>query len=295
MGSWSTSDSTDRVKSAILVLSLLLLAGAAGGGEMCDSVVARVGNCEIFLSQIVPPDEGILARERWTREHGDTTAVPEPDPAELKRMGIRTGQRNLAMRIRGTVFLQMCAKYGIVPTDSVIVQEAVKLVAIARPESAAAVEEGRLVSLMQALDDIYDRGIPPDSAYAMHLAGKYEPSVWETKLLKYSDPALRERLRRNLQRDWRSEVDFQGAAAEWVQYNKMNDFVDREIAKEDEDYRRFLAGETTGVLRHNPGYDWEMRERWWQQRFREADIEILDERYRGALDILFKASPREKE
>jgi DNA phosphorothioation-dependent restriction protein DptG len=78
------------------------------------------------------------------------------------------------------------------------------------------------------------------------------------------------------------------SARRWVRYEKLNTIIDAEIAEEDEKYRAFLEQRQQGrwPKEYSPNYDEMMREDWWREQYRKANVEILDDRFEDALRLL---------
>lgn len=267
----------------------------ARGIEEGDPIVARVGQVEIRASEVDVSEDTVLKNLRMYRAAGIAVVDSAPDHERLEEMKWEQSNGRLASRIRDIVEQAAMARYRVVASPKEIGEE-MERAGFSEPDSLIREAQGIYEALNEAVVDYFERGVSKDSAYARHLQGKMDRRTWEMHCITYEDSTWRAGLKRWGEIDWK-DMDFTGAATDFINQQKLDSLVVELLKRESEEYRRYRESVGTGVSDslYPLDFDVRMRERWWQQRFREADIEILDERYRGALDILFKASPREKE
>jgi hypothetical protein len=256
-----------------------------------DTVVARVADKVIHSSEIrlsmSAGDSGSGLTKAIGMASYDSSFLGE----ELSRAELQTAIGALAARIEQIIYLSMLSTYGISVSEG---ETAARLNLVhGSADSVGIAETARLRKgrLLEALEEVRELGLSAESAYVHHLTQDMSFDAWSRELISYDDPGRRAMLSRLVsfmeEEDGSSVAE---SARRWVRYEKLNKIIDDEIAEENKEYRTFLEHRQQGRWpeKYSPHYDDLMRKEWWREQYRKADIEIMDNRFEGALRLLLE-------
>ena len=274
---------------AVCLGSLSIETAAQNG---IDPVVARVAGNPIFLSEIWHSDDVILRGLRMAETMGLRTQEFSPDSGSILNLQTERAISLLVHRIRQIVYSQKLLEHAIVATEEEVERKLHEIHGTSSPDSLRRIAESlydQVVMLELALRKVYDSGEPPESVYAQLLEGKMSLRSWQVSQIEYENPDRRGRLRERMAIGPAGMDAFEDNARTWVLYDNLNAIIDAELAEKYKEYREFLEHREQGEWpeKYSLNYDDLMREEWWREQYRKADIEILDDRFEDALRLLF--------
>ena len=279
------------VSAVSIVIGLALAESSARGPE----VAAVVEGVAVRMSDIAVSEEEAGFRFRMAKGREPRTSE---DERHVEALRADLALRHLAARIRSIVFEKQRHRLGIVVTDAEVSEKWRSLTRGLDLSKAIEQQRASLGPLLSALTAVYEKGEDKNVAYEKHLAGRMTPTEWEVQL-RYYRTANRRKILVDAVKQTPDDLrkPDPGVRPMLIQ-EKMNDAIDSEIAREDaefREYKRLIAAKSPAEMlqRFGRNYLGAKRDAWWRDRYREADIAIVDGRFKAVLGLLLgdSASP----
>lgn len=249
-----------------------------------DSVIVLVnGEPTRYESVRVRPE---MVEERFQKLCGGSSSVV-PDRNELARLRREMEVKRTCTRIKGVIVRQITARLGADPTN----EEVAALVEQMNqaPESRVSSEKARtaIAAIVDGLDDVAEERLDPKQVYDANLVGIISWDEWLLRVQHESSPERRRLLRQILELPNTELVNVVDVARARLGMEKLLAVVDAELIRTDPEFadhvhRAAVDPSDPKVQERGPLYRDAKRDEWWKQRFREAKVEIKDERFKDA-------------
>jgi hypothetical protein len=112
---------------------------------------------------------------------------------------------------------------------------------------------------------------------------------WELLLIQGERSEYRDNMKKFLASGGDSSFDADRQVRSLILGEKLKVIIDNEIAVSDTEYAVFIKRGRllpSGDPMESVTYEEEMRDAWWREQYRKADIDILDDRFEDALRLL---------
>jgi len=261
----------------------------ANGQTRPGSRVIAVVNGELvrYSDVVVAPDADVLLA-RFRREHGSDPET-ETDKQAMKLAARERESVNVANHIRDIVRRQQIERFGIEPTAQEI-EERWKLARQTQhidQQTAVLRVRNVLREVIAGLEEVIDQGRDPEEVYQRRLADKISREEWKLRIQYQGKPQRRESLKRALALPDEKLFNPRESYRWILTSEKLTDAIDKDLIATDlefSEYMRLLktdpSSEKVRIKDHN--YVAAKRHEWWQQRYREAKVEIRDKRFEDA-------------
>jgi hypothetical protein len=257
-----------------------------------EYVVAVVNSVPILHSSIDLPNDA--AREQFIYKHGHSP-VDESDMKIMEEIRHRYRLKRLTISIQTTIRKQEIARFGIKVTENDIATRWEQLVQDRDPPETITRNRLKAAALLAALNAVFDQSEDPEHVYETKLEGKASREEWEMLLRSCNIPKWRllqeKALEAGLNHDVVFDESMQDGVRRLVIREKLDEAIEDELIRIDpefSEYNRLAKTDPTNekVQSKGPNYRAAKRYLWWQQRYREAHIEIKDERFREAMQLI---------
>lgn len=272
------------------ILAMLGLASVFARGDALavegdkNGVVAIVNGTPIRYAGIEIATQAVTNRFVFERKRDPATPA---DLEEIEQTRRRLELKRLGTAIRVTIREQERARLKIEATDEEILARWSRIQSEQDAPSTVASIRAKNTALLAALDAVYDDARNPDQVYETQLDGKVSRVEWDAALRQYACKTARESLARLVARDEQSLADLEDAIRAVVLREKLEHAVEEELIRVDPEFAEYvrLSQADPGhekVQSKGPNYRLAKRSEWWRQRYKEADVQIKDARFKGA-------------
>jgi len=272
----------------VAALALVVLQWANGQTRPGNRVIAVVnGELVRYSDVVVAPDADVLLA-RFRRAHGRDPET-ETDKQAIRLAARERESVNLANQIRGIVRRQQIERFGIEPTE----QEVEERWKFARQtqhidqQTAVLRVRNVLREVIAGLEEVIDQGRDPEEVYQRRLADKISREEWKLRIQYQGKPQKRESLKRAFALPDEKLFNPRESYRWILTSEKLTDAIDQELVATDPEFAEYMR-----LLRTDPGnervrskdrnYVAAKRYEWWQQRYREAKVEIQDKGFEDA-------------
>lgn len=268
----------------------VLLAAGAGAvpqrAGCASTIVAVVDEHAIPYSAISVTPE--MAKERFVFEH-----EREPESAgefqEVKGIQHRCETQRLLRRIRAIIRETQIDRFGIRVTEDDIRErwETMKRRERSLPPTEVT-SAAKLTALCDGLKAVYEGGRDADGVYTQLLERKMSREEWKAALRQYRSPRMRKELEVLREKGERGLEGMRDDVREILREEKLGRAIAEELERTDPELTEAVRRVKSEPLDLEARRQWlrmrtEKRNAWWQQRYREAQIEIKDERFTDVL------------
>lgn len=264
----------------------------SGAEQLADAMlIATVNGEPVTYERIRVKAKVVLARFRRIHERAPET---EADRDAMERDMRESEAANLAVSIRAAVRRQQTTRFGIDPTEQEIEErwrqwELEREAEGERIDRGAMAREGKknLRQLLKALEEVIDQGHDADIVYERRLTGKMSREEWRLRLQHEGTPEKRKHLERLLSVPDEELFNLHDGFRRVVLGEQLDKAIEDELARTDPEFRDYinLAATDPGNARvQSKGHNYRIAKRyeWWQQRYREAKVEIKVGRFKDA-------------
>lgn len=257
-----------------------------------QQVVAVVNSVPIFYSSVDLPSD--TAREQFIFEYGHAP-VDESDFHEMEQLRLRYRLKRIASWIRTTVRKQEMARLGVDVSEAEIIARWEQMLQDRDPPETVARTRAGIVALLNALRAVFEQSEDSDHVYETKLIGKVSREEWKMLLRICSTPKRRriqeKTLEAALDQDGAFDESVRDGVRRLVAWEKLDRAIDEELIRADPEFAEYMRLAKTDpsdekVQSKGPNYVAAKRYEWWHERYREAKIEIKDERFKDALRLV---------
>jgi hypothetical protein len=284
-----TAKTLSSVVSTALTVGLVLAGGFALRGSDAqplsgDSVVASVNGEHILYTAIKVTTETAKQRFRSTHRHDPMSTAEEREVEEAR---VASELSRCRSRIRAVIVRQKLSELGADPTPEEIAGRVEIIEHDVDVPKVVGESRVALRAVLAALDEVAENGSDPDAVYAERLIGKLSAEEWQLRVRYESSPERRNLLRRVLELPDSELFNVEDTARSVLATEKSRQAVEAAIIATDPEYAEYVhlaATEPSNpkVQEKSPMYRDAKRYEWWQARYREAKVEIKDERFKDA-------------
>lgn len=307
----------------VLVIGLLAVAlsSSAESRQEPEDVVATVDGKEILYEEIDFDPKNFEFQIRARISTGEIDQAEVSSEQDIEQARLEKEKQALAHKIEGLVAKQVVEQFGIEVNDEEVLQRIEEMV----PAEAVSQLREDFTRLLKALEAVYEEGRDPKEVYPealsseqqkvlSQLSGKdrqkfqeMEELQWEMQLYEYRDPGKRQMLKDSLALGTEDlNNSFRRGFKALLVSEKLDALRDRQIATIHPEYDSFLEflEEHLPIVQVDPSNPLHLevkrvyttverwRQCWWEARYDEVKIEIVEDRLAGALDLLFKERER---
>lgn len=254
--------------------------------------IVRVNSNSVLYSDIMMTTEDV-ARAFKYRFHRDPS---EEDQEQVQALQQELEASRLVTLIRRQMRNAELQRLQIMPSEAEINARCEQDYPLERRREMGQKARQGAMLLIQAYEGILVDKQSPDQVFESLLDGLMTREEWDLRLEHDVNTRSLQNLRRSIDRPVEELFDCHVMMQQLIIMEREGPVLDAEIAKSDPEYREYLrlADENPSspeVQDKGPMYRRARRDEWWQKRFAEAQIEIIDPRYQGALDALISGSP----
>lgn len=247
-------------------------------------IVARLNGAPIQYGEIRVSDEDATLAWRLIHKQEPPLGGPGPQLEEARQIAEST---RLRARIQGRIRETVISKLGIAVSEKEIDQRWNEMLGSGYLEKRQAIQEQTAAPLLSALTAVYDERVDEATAYKTFLQGRLTREQWQVHLRTYRTPELRKALADfvRLSSDSRKSADLGSRIGirKALLAEKVESVIDHELERADPRFAKskmLLEGrEGDGSKAEAETYVTSRRKEWWLERYRSADVEILDPRY----------------
>ena len=286
------------VNSAFLALFLLIISGKSPGvlqesSIALDSIIVTVNGEPISYEQIAPR-EGRL--ETLFRLEVGRQPIPNKDDQKIAAIRTAYEMKRLTSAIQRLIRDQERRKYGIVASESEIDVEKPKIIKeVGYDDAAFQSELAQISALIKALKAVQS-GAGEEETYTTFLEDWFTYDVWigqKNELASRDAIRLLEENFEKLRRGGSEGVNWRPSAEANVVSNKMNAEIDSMLFEQDEEFRKFRLLLDSGDIEEinafqsaHPFFVEGKRATWWNQRYKETEIVILEARFNAVTEAV---------
>lgn len=263
-----------------------------------DDIVAVVENIEIRYGDIKVDLNAPAVRLKYENAKGrEPDIVKDRDDLEMIRDEIE--RNNLAQRIYEIVRSRLIRRFGITVDEREVQymwRQAMRNGGL-HQEDLAEERRASLERILDALKDVVVHGRAAEVVYEEKLKDMMSLKEWLLRVKYEGKKEIIEKMEELLRRANLGQTDL-SLFREILLKRKLDVIIDRELARQDPKVGQelSLAGARVGATGGWVGvsdYVKERRRLWWQERYREAAIEIMDPDFEVVLrTIRGEAVPR---
>ena len=254
--------------------------------EASDTAAVAIVNAEsIPYSAIRVTPEG--ATIRFVLENG-REPVTDADLRQVEQIRRRAEVAQLVGYIQEAIRARQISRMRIQISDAEIKQRSERLIREGDSPKAHAAFREKQLNLLDCLRAVHEDSQDADDVYNARLAEGMPPELWKAILRQYRTPEQRVELEELLNYEGDLDVDAQEIARFELRMEKLRRAIEEDLIRTDPEFAEYIrltktdpGNEKVQSKGHN--YKTAKRDEWWQQRYREAKIEIVDERFEGAL------------
>lgn len=285
-----------RVIMVGFVVSVCCVAVFSRGGDstadqLADKAVIALVNGRAIPYSVVKVTVD-AARSRFVYEHERSPAT-DADVQEVERIRQRYEVKQLVSYIQGTIRSQQVARFGIECSDAELQARWERILEERDQPATQARNRAKLANLLDCVRAVHESSADPDSVYDTRLTYRMTRKEWKSVLRQYGAPESRRSLEKLLSDDQEFDESAKDAARSALIMEKTMEAVEEELIRTDPEFAEYMRLARTDprnekVQSKGPNYKTGKRYGWWQERYREAEIELKDERFKDALKELFK-------
>jgi hypothetical protein len=280
-----------RPVRGFLLLGALVCATIIGGRFLFAqqrseaAIVATVNNVEVVYSQIRVSE--VAVKRRFAAEFG-RQADGSADADELGKIVRNLEIDALAKRIRAIVRDQETARLNVNVSDEEVRARWEDITRGQDVPGKLGEAAETLSILLASLEDVCVNGLNADQMYQERLQGRMPKAQWDGHVKYDCDPTRRRLLADFLARGGPEKTDYRETVRDIIRGEKLRVGVDTELARSDPEYAEFMRpvqGRSQNDRDRStkpPTYRDAKHYEWWQARYREAKVEIQDERFKDA-------------
>lgn len=275
----------------ILFLFASMSVAPSSRQESDDDIVATVSGVEILRSNIAVPSEE--ARFRYKLKTGQPSEAGQEGEIEELRQQLEI--RRLATEIRRIVVGRTKARLGVSATEAEVLGRWRELTLGVDFDAVARQQSDSIAPLLAALKAVHEQGKDARKVYDTFLFDRMTLQEWEVQARYYRTPGRRRALERALEETGDDLSNPDAGVRAMVEGEKLGEAIDAEIAKDDPSFAEYLELRGSNVIgeqqgEYPPYYLEGTRAKWWSEQYRDANIEILDERYNEVLHLLVQST-----
>ena len=289
-----------RIIAVTLAVSLSCVVVLFGQGEPTTNdsgdttLVAIVNTKPIPYSAIKVTSEAATNRFVFENERGPET---EADLLQVEQIRRTSEVNQLAKYIRWTIREQQISRLGIENTDAELKQRWERLLRDGDSPATKAAMHDKLMTLLDCLRAVHEESENADEVYNTRLADKFPRDYWNSALRQYRTPEHFRLLEDMINDDGEFDEDAKDTANRLLVMEKLQKAIEKDLIRTDPEFGEYIRMAKTDpgnekVQSKGRNYRLVKRNEWWQQRYREAKIEILDERFEGALGQMFQVGSK---
>lgn len=285
-----------RVIMVGFVVSVCCVAVFSGGGDSTADQLADKGVIAVVNGRAIPYSVIKVtvdaARNRFAYEHERSPAT-DADGQEVERIRQRYEVKQLVSYIQGTIRSQQVARFSIECSDAELEARWERILEERDQPGTREDNRERIANLLDCLRAVHEGSADPDVVYDTRLTHKLTRREWKSVLQQYGAPERRRLLEELLSDDEEFDDSAKDAARSALIMEKTMEAVEEELIRTDPEFAEYMRLARTDprnekVQSKGPNYKTGKRYGWWQERYREAEIELKDERFKDALKELFK-------
>ncbi len=279
----------DRTTKGLLcALAFGLVATPAEHPPDTTAVVAEVNGAQIRCGDVQVPLADAQFRFKLTHGHEPQSEV---EVRAVEQLQVELEQRRLAEKLHRTIYEGQRKRLGVDASAAEVATRWGELTKSADPEAAAAKQKAMLSRVLDALTRVYQQGENSDVVYERLLAHDITKQEWEVHLHYFNTVRRRQILEKQIAKSASEFTKPDAGIRALIVQEKMQNAIDREIARVDPTFARYLELSKTDpknvwLSRLPSDYAEAKRHEWWVQRYRESNIRIREPRYRDALRFL---------
>ena len=250
-------------------------------------MIAIVFDIEIVRSDIAVSSDEVEFRYKLKTGH------PIEAGQESEIEGLREQQEigRLAREIQRIVARRVKARLGVSASEAEVLSRWREMTRGVDLDAAARQQRDSIAPLLAALKAVHEEGKDMREVYNTFLADQMVFQEWQIHARYYRTLDRRRILERGLVQTGQDLLNPDPGIRALVESEKLTQAMDEEIAKSDPSFAEYLGLRESRIdderfAPYPPNYLEEMRANWWRKQYREADIEILDERYDAVLESL---------
>jgi hypothetical protein len=279
-----------RLKLAVIALGMLNVVPAA----VCDTsskggIVATVNGEQITYKDIDASKEDVLFNVQVRKGEKASQKLKE-DPDRLNELVHSFEVQALVREIRTLVYAQQITQLDISVSENEVYQYWNEITTDMDQE-AVQKEKQMLVSIYDGLMQVVVEGKNKDQVYKNQLAGVISKEQWEAHLRSFNTPKRLVALEKQIKEIDSGNVQPDEGVKAYLQQQKLQEAIDFQVAAQSNEFAQAKEKMEKGTatiddinLVKNKRLD------WWQEKYRQADIEIKDNKYSEALAILLDES-----
>ena len=255
--------------------------------QRSGAVIAIVSDIEIVRSDIAVSSDEVEFRYKLKTGH------PIEAGQESEIEGLREQQEigRLAREIQRIVARRVKARLGVSASEAEVLSRWREMTRGVDLDAAARQQRDSIAPLRAALKAVHEEGKDMREVYNTFLADQMVFQEWQIHARYYRTLDRRRILERGLVQTGQDLLNPDPGIRALVESEKLTQAMDEEIAKSDPSFAEYLELRESRIdderfAAYPPNYLEEMRANWWRKQYREADIEILDERYDAVLESL---------
>jgi len=265
------------------LVSLFGLGESPKNGDRNEVIVAVVNGKPIPFSAIEVPIE--VATSAFVHEH-ERDPNSESDLAEVEKIRQRAESKRLVNYIRGTIREQQLERFGIECSDAELRARWQRLVEERDPPSSRAETRAEMENLLECVRAVHEDGADPDVVFETQLGPGMTREQWQSVLRQYKNPEVRRLMRERLNKDpEKYDDDAKEMARAVLLTEKLRLAVENDLGRSDPEfaeYARLIETDAQNEKVKSKPYNYMeiKRNEWWQKRFGDAKVEILDDRFK---------------
>jgi len=224
------------------------------------------------------------AEKRFRRMEGKEPASAD-DKRAVRRLQHTMEGEKLERRIRGVIRDQVSKNLGVSVTNEEVRARWRELTENVDIERAQVEEKRNFSVLLDALEEVYLAGENPEHVYDSLLMERMSSREWEVHLAYYESAEKRCAFREFVNEPIKDQEDPDPAIRGMMLAEQLDAAVDAALERDDAEFAEYLRLVKTDpasskVQSKGPMYRAAKRYEWWHERYRQAKIEMKDDRFK---------------
>jgi hypothetical protein len=269
------------IKKTLLGLALIVscLCGAQDISDR-ETVLSVQGN-EIRYEDIkIDPYSKSNIASTFGISAAANASIKLEDPIIMERLQGMAHKREIGVvisKIREIIHQDKLKTFNVKVTENEVEERAASLKKLSGPQLKQYCVVNELI--LKALTAMREEKINAETAYNTFLSKVINKNEWENAQLNYDTIAKQNELREAIKSP---EIDYKNVVRCRIMEEKFEDAIDKDIAEHYPNLRNHIEETHTALADKNDA----LRDLWWREQYKKANIEIKNEKYRPVLSLL---------
>jgi hypothetical protein len=274
-----------RIMTSVAAIGVVVVSIVVGANGTSERIAVRIDGVAISYSTVRVAEA--IVRRTFEARFGRAPIEPA-DSEALQGMRTELEANRVRNHIRAHVRDSQVARFGITASTQEVVDRLEQMKRERDPEEVMTNQLEKNERIFAALQAIHEDGVDSFEAYGRFaLEGHIAKEMWPTVVASYASESARIAFRGALDVPT-SAKELEDHVRRVVIREKLEQRILEEVSEEDSDVAEYLKRRTENsstekaVMTDSSFLD-SKRRNWWEARYREATVEIVDPRFEGIL------------